>query len=194
MMSRYQDDPEYREQEKKKSRERYRNNKSVQDITASRFKERYYNESGFKEKRNATRNAGRKKRLLKDEDYKNEQQDRLKILRGIKSTPEALKRGRKRHKVKVKAEVYAALGSRCACCGEDNQEFLSVDHIHGDGKIHRALIGNSPQALYKAIKDEGFPKDKYRILCMNCNFATRYGQPCPHELELKKVLWIVPAS
>lgn len=80
---------------------------------------------------------------------------------------------------KLKAEMMAAYGSECACCKESNEEFLTLDHVHGGGGKHRRSISGG--SVYQDLKNKGWPKEGYRILCMNCNFATRFGQPCPHS-------------
>jgi len=33
------------------------------------------------------------------------------------------------------------------------------------------------------LKDDGYPKDKYRLLCYNCNLARAHFFRCPHELK-----------
>jgi hypothetical protein len=80
---------------------------------------------------------------------------------------------------KCRQIILAAFDFKCGCCGEDTQEFLTLDHIGGGGSQHRKKQNN----MYQAVVREGIPKDKYRILCMNCNWATRWGKPCPHELK-----------
>ena len=78
----------------------------------------------------------------------------------------------------IRREFLAAYGGKCACCGEGTQEFLSLDHINGDGSQHRKMTGS---LTYLWLRKRGWPKDNYRLLCMNCNFARgRYGY-CPHE-------------
>lgn len=81
---------------------------------------------------------------------------------------------------RLRAQVMAALGDCCACCGEREPIFLQLDHIGGGGVKHLKRIG-SWVGVYREVRDAGFPKDKYRILCSNCNSAIgRYGT-CPHE-------------
>lgn len=36
--------------------------------------------------------------------------------------------------------------------------------------------------IYTWLVKQGFPIG-YRVLCMNCNFAKRFGNKCPHEVE-----------
>lgn len=66
----------------------------------------------------------------------------------------------------------------CACCGEKNIEFLSVDHIKGDGNLHRKEIG---QGLYTWLIKNNMPEG-FRILCMNCNHSYGHYNMCPHNI------------
>lgn len=81
---------------------------------------------------------------------------------------------------RLRAEVITAYGGHCACCGETREPFLSIDHVNGDGGAHRRLLGARGDAIYRDLKKRGWPQDGYRLLCMNCNFAIRNGDPCPH--------------
>jgi hypothetical protein len=180
-MSRYQDDPEYRERIKKQARERYHNIPGVSERQNAQTMERYYTDPAFRARVCAQSRKTNKQRMDTDPEFRLQELQRLKTLRGLPQNPETVKRGRKRHRTKAKKLVYDALGYACVCCGEENQAFLTIDHINGTGKEHRRIIGRTPQALYEAIRKEGFPKEKYRVLCMNCNWATRFGQICPHQ-------------
>jgi hypothetical protein len=68
----------------------------------------------------------------------------------------------------------------CSCCGEKHEEFLSIDHINGDGADHRRMIGGWG-TIYRWLIDNDFPPG-FQVLCMNCNFAKghAYGG-CPHK-------------
>lgn len=80
---------------------------------------------------------------------------------------------------RLKDEVFEAYGGyKCACCGEPIREFLTIDHVNGDGAAHRRKIGSA--AIYRWLKREGFP-DGYQVLCMNCNWAKGVFGACPHE-------------
>jgi hypothetical protein len=70
-------------------------------------------------------------------------------------------------------EMY---GNKCACCGETQKEFLTIEHINGQKGKKRE---SSAMAYAKAIKE--YRPDLYTILCMNCNHSKgKYGY-CPHE-------------
>ena len=75
--------------------------------------------------------------------------------------------------------ILDAYGRVCVCCGETCVEFLTLDHINGGGKEHLREVGNGYQVLVSVVS-ENFPKDKYQILCWNCNAVKRYGAVCPH--------------
>lgn len=69
-------------------------------------------------------------------------------------------------------------GTTCTCCGESEIAFLTIDHVGGGGGKHRRELGS--KNFYKWLAQAGYPKG-FRVLCMNCNWATRYNKPCPHE-------------
>lgn len=100
----------------------------------------------------------------------------------VKHSKELAARGDTR-RTRLRRKVFAAYGDRCACCGETIPTFLTLDHVNRDGKAHRAKFGGrgSSLSVYYDLQRQGWPKDGYRILCMNCNFATRFGGLCPHQ-------------
>jgi hypothetical protein len=81
----------------------------------------------------------------------------------------------------TKVEMVEAYGGKCACCGETEMVFLSLDHVDGGGSAHRkSLGGNGGRKILQEAKAAGWP-GAYRVLCMNCQFGTRYGRACPHQ-------------
>lgn len=80
---------------------------------------------------------------------------------------------------KYKKIVFDYYGNKCSCCGENHIEFLTIEHTLHNGKEHRATKRST---IYKDIIDKGFPED-LTLFCSNCNFATRYGNECPHQVE-----------
>jgi hypothetical protein len=88
---------------------------------------------------------------------------------------------------RVRVEVLKHYGGdppKCACCGEDNLVFLSIDHIKGNGSAHRRKIDPKKKmggnGFVYWLKKNKFPKG-YQILCYNCNFAKRQNAKCPHQ-------------
>ena len=68
----------------------------------------------------------------------------------------------------------------CACCGEKEIKFLSIDHIEGGGLKHLRKEGLNRSGLTGWIIKNNFPKG-FQILCHNCNFAKRHYGICPHN-------------
>jgi len=90
----------------------------------------------------------------------------------------------------LKMLVYDAYGNICACCGEDEISFLCVDHVKGDGAEHRKTV-SAGITLYRHIRNEGFPKDKYQLLCRNCNWSKGPGPEgkCIHQKKVEEILY-----
>lgn len=86
----------------------------------------------------------------------------------------------------LKNEWLNAYGRKCTCCGESEIKFLTIEHLNGDGKNHRKEVGTGLNML-KDLKKQGFPKDKYTILCYNCNSGKSINKGiCPHKEQKKK--------
>jgi hypothetical protein len=89
----------------------------------------------------------------------------------------------------LRIEFLEAYGNKCACCGETETDFLTCDHIHGSAKRDRrdGQYGGRTKKSYEmltAYRKLGWPKDKLRILCWNCNCGrAKFGNygVCPHE-------------
>jgi hypothetical protein len=115
-------------------------------------------------------------------------------------TPEArLEHGRNRRKreadanrerkraefAALRAEVIAAYGGRCACCGNDFRPHLAIDHIDGGGAEERRQATSS--SIYRRLRRAaraGRPDPGYQVLCHNCNMAKHwYGRCCCQERE-----------
>lgn len=111
-------------------------------------------------------------------------------LKRIKSSMEWKQKNRivdlkyqREYRQKIREKILEVYGKKCQCCGENHQEFLTIDHINGGGREHRKHIGTLH--AYKEIIREN-NHDKYRVLCMNCNWAIRFNKICPHKQALSK--------
>ena len=79
------------------------------------------------------------------------------------------KLGRERKK-RLRAKLLEMYGNKCALCGFDNPIALTLDHVNGDGASERRKRGE--HGVYRdAINN--YQLDKYRTLCMNCQFIER---------------------
>ncbi len=96
-----------------------------------------------------------------------------------KDNPEEAKRRHKKWNWDSKVRAINAYGSKCECCGETEIKFLAIDHIKGDGNVHRKTIGN--QTIYTWLKHNNYPTG-FRILCHNCNMAIAFWKTCPHKI------------
>lgn len=83
-------------------------------------------------------------------------------------------------KTVTQAEVIENYGSKCVCCGETEPRFLTLDHINGGGRKHRKEIGGH-RKLKQWLKANNWPRDQYRLLCMNCQFGFMHNGVCPHQ-------------
>jgi hypothetical protein len=86
----------------------------------------------------------------------------------------------------LRDETFTAYGGYvCACCGETNPGFLSLDHIDNNGNAHRRAIKRKSGVGFQYwLKKNGFPPG-IQILCYNCNLGRAFagGGICPHKLQ-----------
>lgn len=95
----------------------------------------------------------------------------------------------KASKRKLRLEMIAAYGGKCNCCGEIEPKFLAVDHIYNDGaEERRRNHGLRGAEFVRLLREKGWPKDRYRLLCHNCNMSRSFYGQCPHELERRRAL------
>ena len=105
--------------------------------------------------------------------------NRLKVLTAAK------KYGADKRK-RIKEATFAAYGGYvCACCGETERNFLTLDHVNNDGASQRRAMYGSRNAAgyvtYAWLFRKGFPAG-YQVLCMNCNHGKRMNNGvCPHK-------------
>lgn len=87
---------------------------------------------------------------------------------------------------RLRAETYEKYGgARCACCGETEMAFLTLDHVNGGGNRHRKEIGGSGsgsgEKIYRWLRDQNYPPG-FQVLCWNCNCGrSMNGGICPHK-------------
>lgn len=88
------------------------------------------------------------------------------------------------YKRRLKAEMVAAYGGRCECCGEAEITFLTLEHVNRDGADHKRRLGtNGGHAIWLDLKKRGWPKDGFTLLCWNCNCSTKNGAACAHKCQ-----------
>ncbi len=98
--------------------------------------------------------------------------------------PEETRRIRREANRQLRLRVINAYGGRCVCCGEGTFEFLSIDHTYNDGAAHRkepGMSGGNTTCFW--LQRNGFPKDRFQLLCHNCNLAKAFYGQCPHTIK-----------
>lgn len=82
-------------------------------------------------------------------------------------------------KIPALSKVLDHYGRRCACCGETEPLFLTIDHMNNDGASHRKVVGSAYIAQW--LVENEFPEG-FQLLCFNCNCGRqRNGGVCPHH-------------
>lgn len=94
--------------------------------------------------------------------------------------PEKARKLARKYREKLRAEFIQAYGGKCACCGEAEPAFLTLEHKNRDGAAHRKQFSTSTQILAH-LRSLGWPKEDYEILCFNCNRASWEQGICPHR-------------
>lgn len=85
---------------------------------------------------------------------------------------------KKKYEARCKDLVFEHYGKVCACCGESNKIFLSIDHINGGGEKHRKQM---KEKITTWLVRNNFP-DGFQTLCFNCNWGKHLnGGICPHK-------------
>lgn len=90
--------------------------------------------------------------------------------------PEEARGWSRKYRQSLRAAVFDHYGWSCACCGATKR--LTIDHVNGDGKQHRAELGTDDcWALYVWLVANGFPEG-FQTLCPRCNRSKGDGPRC----------------
>lgn len=88
---------------------------------------------------------------------------------------------RARRKLKLDAlNAYSNNNPKCVCCGEQELEFLCLDHTNNDGNKHRKITGRG-NTFYFWLRKNKYPKLNIQILCFNCNNSKKITGICIHK-------------
>lgn len=88
---------------------------------------------------------------------------------------------KKQYELNTRKLVIEAYGSICVCCNEDKQQFLCIDHINNDGAKHRKELNiRAGFRFYRWLIKNNYPKDKFQLLCHNCNMVKHIYGKCLH--------------
>ena len=89
-----------------------------------------------------------------------------------------------KNNAKYRQVIFKYFGDKCACCGEQEVAFLTVDHINNDGWKARRENSTGGTNFYKLVSNAilaGNPPNDLQLLCRNCNWGKHInGGMCPH--------------
>lgn len=87
----------------------------------------------------------------------------------------------------IKDVVFEHYGGwHCACCGEDERAFLTIDHMNNDGAEDRRNGLGAGSKFYQWLFANDMP-DGFQVLCRNCNWGKHVGGGvCPHKSHAPK--------
>lgn len=96
-----------------------------------------------------------------------------------KANPEKMLASAQRYRDKIRLEMVKEYGGKCCKCGITDSDLLVLDHIYDDAQIDRKQNNHTGGIhMYSFLRRNGWPKDKYQLLCHNCNYKK--------ELERRK--------
>lgn len=150
----------------RKSRENYLRHREEVLLRHKQYREK--NKDKLNKKRREYFQTHKNESLKKCKEYRDNHKEEIKIVYQ-----------QKHQKLRLLCIVhYGDDPPKCACCGESNIKFLTIDHINNDGAEHRNEIGRSK--LYSWLIKNNFPEG-FQVLCMNCNWGKAQNKGvCPH--------------
>lgn len=150
-----------------------------------------------REKRNARKVQWRRENAEKQREkrkllyWSDPEAARAKARQWREKDPERARISGRESRARLKSEVMQAYGEgHCACCGETQLEFLTLDHVNNDGGKRRKSgeeLWATP--FYQKLKRDRFPpRPDLQVLCYNCNCAKKSTGKCPHEIHVTAFL------
>jgi hypothetical protein len=84
-----------------------------------------------------------------------------------------------RYRDNLRKEMIENYGGVCVLCGHSNPAALCLDHINDDSDIEKEYFRDGSRGgdkLYALLKREGWPKDRFQLLCYNCNALKEHSR------------------
>lgn len=83
------------------------------------------------------------------------------------------------HQQRIRRRLLDAMGGKCVQCEFADWRALQIDHVNGDGRADPRRYGSRNNYAKVVLAD----RDKYQLLCANCNWIKRYerGEHCRAE-------------
>ena len=101
----------------------------------------------------------------------------------------AYSRNRRAVTKKFAVAYYTDGRNCCACCGENEIKFMTLDHINNNGAEHRKSLPRGTRMIEWVV--ENYFPDGFQILCFNCNCAKGSFGECPHQTKIKRSMTTV---
>lgn len=74
-----------------------------------------------------------------------------------------------RREQRMRDEMIAAYGGKCAQCGEADPDVLELDHVSGNGAQHREQVAGARNRSIKYwLRANNYPPG-FQLLCANCH-------------------------
>lgn len=83
---------------------------------------------------------------------------------------------KRKHQPETRKMVLDHYGNKCSCCGETNDDFLSIVGMTNETKVIKKKKTNG---IFSFLRSHGYPKG-FQTACYTCSWAIgKYGI-CPH--------------
>ena len=102
--------------------------------------------------------------------------------------PMAVQKDNSKYHNRLRAEIVAFFGGKCAHCGFTDSRALQMDHIHGGGAADRKTGKLALYWRWKLVTTEpALARERFQLLCANCNCIKRserreYGNGRPRKV------------
>lgn len=126
------------------------------------------------------RREAQRRNRLRNPDRRKEKQDRFRA-----KNPDYHRTDMGRRREGNWLAAITRLGGKCACCDDDQLEFLQLDHKNGGGTAHRKKLSLGAFYYWAATAPLREVKAILRILCANCHHAISTRGQCPLHRRLK---------
>ena len=127
------------------------------------------------------RDKNEEKLKLKSQDYYVKNREKIIAKSCLQAKLDPIEHNKRGHKAKTKLKFetfskYSQGTPICKWCGEMDIGILTIDHIDGNGGNHRREIFNNKRkagsTMYRWLKKNNYP-DGFQVLCCNCQFRKR---------------------
>jgi hypothetical protein len=84
-------------------------------------------------------------------------------------------------KTYYRINLIKVLESKCACGGESDSKYLTIDHINNDGYLKRHIRTKEHREAVRLYEQTLLIPQELQVLCWDCNTAKAIKGFCPHH-------------